>query len=76
MYLGKDPTNFLLNELVVFALHCEIQRICNGKKPQLTSCLKHSFCILPKLTLPYDFIYSDFHNSRGNVLSKGRTPKL
>lgn len=51
MYLGKDPTNFLLDELVVFTLHCEIERICNGKKNHnrlLAYMFKHSFYILPK----------------------------
>lgn len=61
MYLGKDPTNFLLDELVVFTLHCEIERICNGKKITidfLPTCLNILFIFFQNQVLRYDFIHS------------------
>lgn len=59
MYLGKDPTNFLLDELVVFTLHCEIEYVMEKKITIdfLPTCLNILFTFFQNQVLRYDFIH-------------------
>lgn len=48
-----------MDELAAFALHCEIQRICNRKiRRLLVYIFKYYFHIFPKSSLCHDFIYN------------------